>query len=78
MHGGVSGGGGGGRDHIKDPLEVGGEYNTIGKFSSLNGKFIGMLTVRVDPPTISFKNSDALASLISQRADKLIETGDRA
>ena len=23
MHGGVSGGGGGGRDHIKDPLEVG-------------------------------------------------------
>ena len=54
------------------------EAVTIGKFSNLNGKFIGMLTVRVDPPTISFKNSDALASLISQRADKLIETGDRA
>ena len=29
MHGGVSGGGGGGRDHIKDPLEVG-EFFWVG------------------------------------------------
>ena len=37
MHGGVSGGGGGGRDHIKDPLEVGEcDFN---KFSTMFSTF---------------------------------------
>ena len=34
MHGGVSGGGGGGRDHIKDPLEVGEFVESLGVYEN--------------------------------------------